>query len=378
LKRFGNDEQLDRDEMASSRTKLRRDGAPTIHDVAARAGVATATVSNVLTGQRYVAERRRRLVLEAVDALDYQPNHLAASLRRKHSRTVGIVVPDLTNPFFAALVQQIEGLAAASGYEILLVDSSNDINREASRTRALLARRIDGLIWVPTRDVLPPVNTSGAGLPAAVLVDRGFGLDGFDTVQAANGEASYRGCRHLLQLGHRDIALLIPTDALVNIRDRIDGYRRALAESGLNEHERVIVGGSSVETCRSAIEQELRRANRPTAVFAASYEATLGAIKAIRAVDIAFPEDVSLLGFDDFDWMTVLRPYVSTIAQPIDGMAAAAWRLLKARLSGGEDPHARIRLPCVLQVRESTRAPSEAVRRRQRKSQRRVARGRKP
>ena len=350
--------------MAESPRSERPGRAATIHDVAARAGVATATVSNVLTGRRQVAEDRRRSVLEAVEALGYQPNHLAASLRRQHSRTVGIVVPDLTNPFFAALVHRIEALAAASDYQILLVDSSNDATREASRTRALLARRIDGLILVPTQDALPVQTGPSGGLPPTVLLDRGFGVAGFDTVQADNPEATYRGCRHLLQLGHRDIALLVSTDQLGNIRDRIDGYRRALAEAGWSDHARVIVGGSGVESCRSAIEQELRRADRPSAVFAATYEATLGAIKAIRAVDLAFPEDVSLLGFDDFDWMTVLRPYVSTIGQPIDAMAAAAWRLLNARFEGGEKAYARIRLPCTLQVRESTRPPSDAAKRR--------------
>jgi len=344
--------------------------AATIRDVAARAGVATATVSNVLTGQRHVAGDRRRLVLEAVDALGYQPNHLAASLRRKDSRTIGIVVPDLTNPFFAELVQRIEGLAAAGGFQILLVDSSNDVQREASRARALLARRIDGLILVPTRDALPAMNPSGPSLPlpATVLVDRGYGLAGFDAVRSDNADACYRGCGHLLQLGHRDIVFLVSTDVLANIRDRISGYRRALADAGLTGRERVVVGGASVESCRGAIEQELRRADRPSAVFAATYDATLGAIKAIRAVDLAFPEDVSLLGFDDFDWMTVLRPYVSTIGQPIDAMAASAWRLLCARLQGGADrsgnANARIRLPCTLQVRESTRPPATAVKRR--------------
>ena len=335
--------------------------APTIRDVAARAGVATATVSNVLTGRRQVAEDRRHRVLAAVDALGYQPNRLAAGLRRQRTGTVGMVVPDLTNPFFAALVQQVEELAAAADCQILLVDSSNDPAREAARTRALLAHRIDGLIMAPTEDALPAAG--GAGLPPVVLVDRGFGLPGFDTVAADNEEACHRGCRHLLELGHRDIALLATARELANIRDRIEGYRRALGEAGLGSRERVVTGGLSIEGCRAAIEQELRRADRPTAIFAVTHPATLGAIKAIRAVDLAFPEDVSLLGFDDVDWMTVLRPYVSTIAQPIDAMAATAWRLLTARLADGE-ADARIRLPCTLKVRESTQPPSHALSRR--------------
>jgi LacI family transcriptional regulator len=350
---------------AKSRGRAR---PPTIRDVAARAGVATATVSNVLSGRRQVAASRRRRVLDAVEALGYQPNHFAASLRRRQSHTVGMIVPDLTNPFFAALVHRIEQLAARDGYQILLVDSSNEPEREAARTRALLARRIDGLILVPTEDAMPVMDSPGVRLPPTVLVDRGFGLAGFDTVASDNAEACYRGCCHLLQLGHRDIAFLVSTDRLANIHDRIEGYRRALAEAGCEDRARIVVGGMSVESCRSAIEQEVRRAERPTAVFAATYDATLGAIKAIRAVDLAFPEDISLLGFDDIDWMSVLRPYISTIGQPVEGMASAAWRLLTGRLAGdgGARTHARIRLPCTLQVRESSQPPSEATRRRRR------------
>jgi LacI family transcriptional regulator len=332
-------------------------GAPTIRDVAARAGVAPATVSNVLTGRRQVAASRRQRVLEAVAALGYQPNHLAASLRRRQTHTVGIVVPDLTNPFFATLVRRIEELAAERDYQILLVDSNEAEAQEAARIRALLARRIDGLIVVPARDEVSSVMARGRLLAPTVLVDRGFGLAGFDTIAADNIEACRRGTQHLLALGHRDIALLVSAPELANIRDRIEGYRQALAAARCLERERVLVGGLEMEGCRAALEQELRRADRPTAVFAATYPATLGAIKAVRALELAFPEDVSLLGFDDFDWMTVLRPYVSTIGQPVAEMASEAWRLLNARFAGSAEGHARLRLPCRLQVRESTRPP---------------------
>jgi len=347
---------------SAGRPKTPREPArpPTIRDVAERAGVATATVSNVLTGKRQVAEDRRRRVLEAVEALGYRPNHLAASLRRQQTRTIGIVVPDLTNPFFGGLVHRIEGLAAEGDYQILLVGSKADGSQEADRVRALLARRIDGLIMVPARDDGASFAPLAAEMPPTVLVDRAFGLAGFDTVGADDAEAGHRGCGHLLQLGHRQITMLATSRELANMRDRIAGYRRALAEAGTGGGERLVTGGFSIEGCRAAIEQELRRADRPSAIFAGSYEATLGAIKAIRALDLGFPKDVSLLGFDESDWMTVLRPYVSTIVQPVEEMALEAWRLLIARLSGEDDAPIRVRLPCALQIRESTRPPAAA------------------
>lgn len=328
---------------------------PTIQDVARLAKVAPATVSNVLNGSRPVAEIRKERVLAAVKALGYRPNALAASLRRKETRTIGIVVPDLTNPFFGALVHRIEELAAESDYQILLVSSNEDPKQEAARIRTLLDRRIDGLIVAPARDEVEAVSHPIGALPPTVLVDRGFGLPGFDTIGADNVEAAYRGCKHLLELGHRDIALIAMDPKLANFADRIAGYRKALAEAGVGRRARVVTGGLDVESCRTAIERELRRPQRPTAIFAASYVATLGAIKAIRAVGLDLPGDVSLLGIDDADWMEALHPYISAVAQPVEQMAAEAWRLLNQRLGGGTAKSARIRLPCTLHVRESTR-----------------------
>jgi len=294
-------------------------------------------------------------VLAAVKELGYRPNALAASLRRKETRTIGIVVPDLTNPFFAALVHHIEELASGSDYQILLVSSNEDPKQEAARIRTLLDRRIDGLIVAPSRDEVEAVSHPIGALPPTVLVDRGFGLAGFDTIAADNFEAAHRGCQHLLELGHRDIAILATDPKLANIADRIAGTRKAMAAAGASKRARVVIGGLDAEACRAAMEKELRRSDRPSAIFAVSYVATLGAIKAIRAVGLDFPQDISLLGIDDSDWMAALRPYVSAVAQPVEKMAAEAWRLLNERLAGGGGANVRLRLHCSLHVRESTR-----------------------
>lgn len=338
------------------RAEAKKTRVPTIQDVARLAKVAAATVSNVLNGTRPVAEIRKERVLAAVKTLGYRPNALAASLRRKETRTIGVVVPEITNPFFAALVHRIEELAGDSDYQILLASSNEDPKLEAARIRTLLDRRIDGLIVAPSRDEVEAVSHPIGALPPTVLVDRGFGLAGFDTIAADNVEAAYRGCKHLLSLGHRDIALIVMDAKLANFKDRIAGYRRALEEAGVAKRARVVTGGLDVESCRAAVERELKRPNRPTAIFSASYAATLGAVRAMRAVGLDLPRDVSLLGIDDSDWMAVLHPYISAVAQPVDRMATEAWRLLNQRLAGGHAKSARIRLHCTLHVRESTRA----------------------
>jgi len=341
---------------ARKRSEAKKNRVPTIQDVARLAKVAPATVSNVLNGTRPVAEIRKERVLAAVKQLGYRPNALAASLRRRETRTIGIVVPEITNPFFAALVHRIEELAADSDYQILLVSSNEDPKQEAARIRTLLDRRIDGLIVAPSRDEVEAVSHPIGALPPTVLIDRGFGLAGFDTIASDNVEAAYRGCKHLLELGHRDIAMIVMDAKLANFADRIAGYRQALEEAGAGKRTRVVTGGLDVESCRTAVERELRRSNRPTAIFAASYAATLGAIRAMRAVGLDLPGDISLIGIDDSDWMAVLHPYISAVAQPVEAMATEAWRLLNHRLAGGHAKSARIRLHCTLHVRESTRA----------------------
>jgi LacI family transcriptional regulator len=336
-------------------------GVPTMRDVAERAGVAPATVSNVLSGRRQVRQELRDRVTAAIAATGYRPNQLASSLRRMRTDTVGIVVPDLTNPFFAALVHRLEDLAAEDGYQILLVGSNEDEAREDARLQTLLSRQIDGLIMAPARDETAALRANRSRLPPTVLMDRGFGHADFDTVTADNTDAAARGCAHLLGLGHRDIAFVVTSPALDNMRERIDGYRAALTAAGLADRARVLAGGFTIEGCRGVIEQELLRAEPPSAIFAANYVATLGAVKAIRALDLDFPGEISLLGFDDTDWMTVLRPYLSVVAQPVPAMAEAVWSLLRERLADPRGARRHLRLPCTLAVRESTQRSRVAV-----------------
>jgi LacI family transcriptional regulator len=332
--------------------------SPTIRDVAALAKVSIATASNVLSANRPTSSESRRRVLEATEALGYRRNVLASGLREKRSRLIGIVVPDVTNVFFASLVHRLEELASAAGYEIALVTSNEQLRQERTRIEALIARQIDGLIIIPCQDLSLIDHFDGRATrsrPPIVLLDRGFDIPGYDAVSVDNEAAAYEATSHLVGLGHQDIAALVPFVGLSNMRERIAGYRRALSEAGLVARARVAVGGASLEGLRGAIEQELRRVHRPSAVLAMSNVATLGAVKAVRALDMDIPGDVSIVSFDDFDWMTALRPYVTAVAQPIDAIAEAAWERLAARM-GQDGPPApsKTKFPCRLRVREST------------------------
>ena len=332
--------------------------APTIRDVALRAGVSVATASNVVNGVRPVGEASRRKVLEAIAALDYRLDRAASALRGRSTRLVGMVVPDITNVFFASLVHGVEALAERDGYDLLIVSTSEDAAKERRRVEALVDRRIDGLIVVPVGDELMAALRGTADesrLPPAVLIDRGAKAQGFDTVRADCVAGGYAAARHLIDLGHRDIAILTHSKRLDNIEQRIDGCRRALSQAGLDGRARVIYGGHDLEILRGAIELELDRADRPTAIFALTNVCALASIKAARGLGLEIPADLSIVGFDDFDWMSALSPYLTTVAQPVDDFASTAWRLLMRRLEGGaENDVERIELPCTLKVREST------------------------
>jgi LacI family transcriptional regulator len=331
---------------------------PTIREVASRAGVSVATASNVINGKVSVSDASRRAVLAAVAALGYSPNRAARSLRGAASRLVGMVVPDITNVFFAGLVRGVEEQAERSGYDLLLVSSNENIATERRRIEALISRRIDGLLVVPVRDdsLRPPREGAHAGhLPPTVLIDRGDEAPGLDVVAADCCSGAYAATRHLIDLGHRDIVVLAHSIGLNNIQARIAGYRRALEEADLAKRARICVGGHVLDALRGSVEQELRRADPPTAIFALTNGSALAAIKAARGLGLEIPGEVSIVGFDDFDWMSALRPYLTTVAQPIEEFATCSWRLLMERINGEVGPEGRrIELPCTLRVRESS------------------------
>jgi LacI family transcriptional regulator len=337
----------------------------TIQSVADHAGVSIATVSNVLNGSGRVGPDSRKRVLEAVEALAYRPNSLASSLRSRRSRLIGLVIPDITNSFFAAIAYDLEEFASDTGYDFAVVTSRESVDRERQRVQALLSRQIDGLIAIPASDTsLLTTALNEASLPPLVVLDRGLNLPEVDTVGTDGEGGGYAATQHLLHLHHERIGVLVPTLDLGTMRDRVAGHSRALKEAHLSISPRILVGGPTVDGSRSAVEQELQRADRPTAIFAASSVAALGAIKAIHALDLKIPRDISLIGFDDAEWMVALRPSITTVSQPTKEMVKLSWNLLVQRMVSGRSVkggYTTTRLPCALQLRESTGLPPISV-----------------
>lgn len=330
-------------------------GRITIRDVAARAGVSIATVSNVFSGNKPVNADLRERVLKAADELAYQVDRAASQLRSGQARVVGVLVPDLDDVFFTSLVSQLEVLAQKDGYDILVASSRDDIDLEQSRLRTLLAWRPSGLIVVPCSDAVPQGLAAEIGRLPIVFADRVHpGGSVVDTVAIDNREAGEIAARHLLALGHRDFVIAASSLAISPIRERVRGASDLIRQAARCEVT-VVELGSVAERGAELFRNWLERHPQPSAVIALTNVTTLSTLSALARLKIDIPEPVSVVGFDDYPWMSARKTGLTAIRQPIGELAAAAWQRLHMRLAGDDTPPQAIVLQTSLQVRDSVR-----------------------
>ena len=327
-------------------------GKPTMIDVADEGGISLGTVSKVLRGDPTVSSKLRERVLAACRSLNYQRNWIAASLRNRQTDTVGIIIPDILNTFYATLVEKLENLASVGGYTVVIVTTGEEPQRALQRINVVKDRLVDGVIVIPALGSSETLASSVGADLSCVIVDRVAADNPFPSVATENFDAAYQGARYLLSLGHRHIAIAANSPRLWNTRERIAGFERAMAEGNGRADVRIV--GMTVEEARISLEGLLGERERPTALFTSNNLVTLGAVGALRSCGVSVPHEISLLAFDDFEWLRLLRPAISAINQPADQIAVEAWRLLSHQMSGRPVSNPHVRAAGQLVIREST------------------------
>jgi DNA-binding LacI/PurR family transcriptional regulator len=335
-------------------------GVATIKDVADRAGVSTATVSRVLSGFAGVREPLKKQVLEAARSLGYRPNRAARDLRARSSHTVGVLIPDIENPFFTSVIRGIEETLHVAGYSLQLANYNEDPERETTHLETFRAEGVGGLIFAASRTPSPVYLQMAESGVAMVAVSRAPGRLRVDQVTTGNRDGAYTATAHLVARGHRRIAFINGPTELNTARDRQEGYEAALRDAGVPLDERIIVHCDFRQSDGyEAMRRILDAPGRPHAVFAASNLLTLGALQAIHEANLDIPGQIAIVGFDDMAWAMSLRPPLTTVAQPALEVGQTAAQLLLDRIRKPDQPRRQVVLETHLMVRASCgRAPA--------------------
>lgn len=339
------------------RNRLREGWAiTTIRDVAEQAGVSVATVSHVINETRPVSDELRQRVLAAMDKLDYQPNALARSLRRQRTSTLGLIIPDTNNPYFAEVARGIEQVAFEHDFTVILCHSDYSPERELQYVDVLRAERAAGAIWIPaTEDCEAAKRLVEYEVPLIVL-DRRVSEIESPSVVADNFRGGYAATEHLITLGHRRIGCIARPVGLSHSQDRILGYQAALRDYELPLDEALIArGGFRLEDGRRATFHLLDLESPPTAIFAFNDIMAIGALRAAHERELRVPQDFSIVGFDDIPQAAFTCPALTTVSQPKFDMGRRGAELLLDLVAGKRPPtEADAPLEVRLVVREST------------------------
>jgi LacI family transcriptional regulator len=331
----------------------------TIKEIAKRAEVSIGTVSNVINGSAVVSPGRHERVLAAIRELDYHPNHVARSLKMKQTRMLGMVISDITNPFFPQLVRGAEDAALEHNYLLITFNTDDRIEREKQVLAVLRARRVDGILLV----VAPNGGNDGhiknvleSGMPT-VCLDRVLAEVNVDSVSVDNEGGSRICVQHLLAMGHRKIAIITGPTTLQTARERLQGYKEAIEGAKIDVKPELIREGDFRSESGYKLGRELlASSNRPSAVFVSNNMMALGVLRAVEELGLHCPEDVAIAMFDDFPLADVLHPRLTAVAQPAYSIGYRGAELLIERIekkSVGHRP-VRIRLTTELKIRQST------------------------
>jgi len=326
---YGNGLQFSRSQMAKSNAH------PTLSQVARKAGVGTTTVSRVINGGDRVSPKTLAHVRRVIETLGYMPNQAARTLKGHRTKTIGLVVPSIADPFFSSCAEAVQAIARANDSLLIVTVTGNEPSNDLDNLDVLIRHRVDGLIIVPAdsqnhalRDLLERV-----AIPV-VSIDRPVGNSSITSVVADNLRGAMTATQHLIDHGYKRIVCLTGESGLYTIRERMNGYRKSIEAAHLTP-----IFDTSVKDYHSAelaIRKLLDSANPPDAIFALKNSTTIYAFEALQKFNVAVPETVALLGFDDFELASTVRPSISVIQQPVDEIGKKAAEILFEQLYAGD------------------------------------------
>jgi DNA-binding LacI/PurR family transcriptional regulator len=334
----------------------------TIRDVAKAARASVSTVSAALNNSDYVSADTRSRIEEAIKTLRYRPNDLARGLRLQRTHSIALVVPDLSNNFYIELVRGAKDYSASASYTVLIGDSRDNWEEERNYLDSFHRRRVDGVVRVPAINAAGGKAKSILGNLPVVYADRyPLARDSFvGRVGVDNARAAESATRYLVSLGHRQIGVIAGDPSSGTSVDRLEGFMRTLRSARIRPHGSMIhTGHNDIESGHYHAMQFLTRAQRPTALFCTNNMMALGALAAIQEIGLACPEDISLLGFDDFYWATLLRPRLTVVRQPAREIGMLAARLLIDHIEGRPSVPSPALLETQLIVRDSCCPPKK-------------------
>jgi len=327
-----------------------------IKDVAREAGVSIASVSRVLSGTRPVSHATRTAVLAAAEKLGYRTNYLASALRRQSTRTLGMVVPRIANPYFIDLVQAVEENAQVQGYELFLCDSADDTETEARRVRALLSRQVEGIIIIPCDETgSAEVAREALQQVPVVSLDRSIRGVPMDCVCLDNRAGIVAVIDHLAHTDRHRLLYVGARQTVSTARERLEAYRDCVLERHPASADRMLLGEFTVEWGERAAERLLADQPLPDAVVCGNDLIAAGVIRTLRARGLRVPGDIAVTGFDDIELCRFIEPAITTVRQPLGEIGAAGMRKLFDRIDGNAGPADLVRLMPRLVLRESSR-----------------------
>lgn len=326
----------------------------TMAEVAKQAGVSTTTVSHVLNGTRPVNARTVARVHDAIERTGYRPHSIARALAGARTRSIGLAISSISNPYSMDVVAAIEHAASEHGYTLLLADTHDEPDKELRMVEELVLRRVDGVILAPAPDThMRTLAYLAAARVPAVLVDRFLAAD-VDQVGTENERPTAMLVEHLAELGHTRIGIVAGLDGLSTTEERVKGYRAGMAERGLPVDDTLIASARiPYAPADDAIGRLLSGDDPATALVVGTNSMTIRVLRALRDRGLEVPRDIALAAFDDFEWSDLFQPRLTVIAQPTQEIGAKAVELLLARLDDPDREPQSLRLPATFVHRES-------------------------